>query len=158
MEFKNYKKLWKEDKLLAYMTEHLSEKNREEAEILFPTWSIGEILNRFAESSETGFALIDDDGNPYGLGGISSDGSIFFVVREELDMRNNISALKKARKWLNARLRYYPEIWGYCWEKSTKSMEWMRWLGFDFSAPDSPATKVMHGEKFYYFRIRRRQK
>lgn len=158
MEFRDYKKLWKEEKLIDYMAARLSQKNREEAAILLPTWTIREILDAFAASAEHGFALFDGAGDPYGMGGISHDGNIFFVVREELDMDTNISALKKARKWLAERLKTYPELWGYCWERSTQSMEWMRWLGFDFAPPDSPANKTFGGEKFIYFRLRRSKK
>lgn len=158
MEFRDYKNLWKEEKLIDYMVTHLSEKNREEAELLLPTWTIREILEALSMSAEHGFALFDDKGDPYGMGGIASDGNIFFVVREELDMTQNISALKQARKWLAKRLRTYLEIWGYCWEKSTQSMEWMRWLGFDFAPSDSPANKTVGADKFIYFRIRRPRK
>ena len=100
MQFRNYKKLWKETELLDYMAKHLSEKNREEAAILLPAMSIDEILKQSAGSADLGFAIFDADGNPYGLGAINEEGNIFFVVREELDMTANISALKQARKWL----------------------------------------------------------
>ena len=111
MQFRNYKKLWKETALLDYMAEHLSQKNREEAEILLPTMTIHEILDYSAGRADLGFAIFDDEGNPYGVGAINEEGNIFFVVREQLDMTTNISALKQARKWLRARLEKYPEIW-----------------------------------------------
>lgn len=158
MQFRNYKKLWKETGLLEYMAENISEKNREEAAILMPEKEILEILAESAEKADFGFAIFDDAGMPYGLGAIFDDGNIFFVVREDLDMTTNISALKQARKWLRTRLEKYPEIWGYCWEQSTESMRWMRWLGFDFAPPDSPANMTVEGHKFIYFRIRRSKK
>lgn len=158
MQFRNYKKLWKETGLLEYMAANISEKNREEAAILMPEKEILEILAESAEKADFGFAIFDDDGMPYGVGAIFGDGNIFFVVREDLDMTTNISALKQARKWLRARLEKYPEIWGYCWEQSTESMRWMRWLGFDFAPSDSQANMTVEGHKFIYFRIRRSKK
>lgn len=158
MIFIDCKKLWKERELIDYMSRNLSKKNREEAELLYPTWSISELLTSLAVSSDWGFALLDEQNNPYGIGGIANDGNIFFVVREELDTANNISALKQARKWLAKRLENYPELWGYCWEKSEDSMRWMRWLGFDFAPTDSPANMKVGEHTFIYFRLRRSKK
>lgn len=157
MEFRNYKNLGKEHKLIDYMAENLSEKNREEAALLFPTWEIKDLLGAFAGASPSGFALFDKNGDPYGMGGISDDGNIFFVVREHLDRPDNCAALKRAWNWLGERLRFYPVIWGHCWEKSTESMRWIRWLGFDFAPPDSPANKNIDGENFIYFEIKQRK-
>lgn len=144
--------LGRQKKIIRHIAENLSKQNIEEARLIAGQGASPLMLiAQCAENSETGFVLFDGDGDPHGIGGIAKDRSIWFVLTEDHTQAMRVSWLKNGRRWFERQLDKYGAIHGYCWEKNELSMKWMRWFGFDFTAPDSEATQIINDEKFLYF-------
>ena len=144
--------LAKNTRIIKAIADNLSNQNRGEVRLLF-----GEdaspfiVLKEQAEATESGFVLFDDDGRPHGIGGVMKNRTVWFVLSENHTRAMRVSWLKGGFRWFSKQLEKYHNIHGYCWEKNELSIRWMKWMGFDFAAPDSEATATIANEKFLYF-------
>lgn len=148
--FENYT-LAKHDKLIRYVVEHLSEANKNEAQIFFGDTPILDVIREQASKTQTGLALFDNAGNPRAIGGISAQRTIWLIATADIDIAQSIPWFKAARKWLKKQLDVYRTVNGYCLRENVQSQHWMRWLGFDFAPEDSEATMHYNGHVFLYF-------
>lgn len=139
---------------IKYIADNLSKQNREEAAILYPDWDIYDLLHTYCNSVDIAFIILDDEGNPYGLGGISDTNSIFFVVRENLDRRMNIKLLRVMKKRMKYFLRYRPLIWGKVWDKAKQTMRWLPYMGFTIYPSCDSRTGRAGKDNFLYFEMR----
>ena len=143
--------LVREKKIIRFIADHLSEQNKNEARLLYGDVSFFNVLMDEAEATETGFVLFSDTGEPRGVGGICENKTSWFVLTEHTTTELHVAWLKHGRRWFAEQLAKYGRVYGYCCVDNTLSMKWMKWLGFDFAAPDSEATATINGKKFLYF-------
>ena len=151
MTFRTFSQLGKEEATIRHIAQNLSEQNRQEAELIYPSYPLTSLLMNQASHSKHGFVIYTKKGAPCGIGGIMGGGRIWFVVTESAKDELCTSWFKQGRAWLKERLTGYHRIDGYCWEKNTLSQNWMRFMGFDITTKDNAATLTINGENFLYF-------
>lgn len=151
MTFRKFDQLSQEHRIIEYVAQHLSHQNREEIRICYPGKTIREVLALSVENTKHGFSIHADNGDPAGIGGLSSKGRIWFVVTEDAPAQLKVSWFKAARKWLLEMHEKHRRIDGYVWTQNKLSHQWMNFMGFDICSEETYATIEINKEKFLYF-------
>jgi len=116
----------------------MREEERLEVEALCGESPLQALL-RSRRESRVVFTCLDAQGQPvciWGVSGPDADGYYCpWLLGTRRVPQNGIAFLRSCRAYLPAVLELYPRLRNWIDARYTQSLDWIRWLGFDVSAP-----------------------
>lgn len=93
------------------------------------------------------------DGDPicaFGVAPIDEEGIVWMLGSPKMDLpRNRLAILRRSQAYLDILLAAYPRLFNHIDARNERSMEWLRWLGFEIV--DADLSFGIEGRPFFLF-------